>query len=73
MIKNTLCWLYFRKNGEKKLTLETKSGKNYFEIEEYGGKFSLSRVTYSLSFFGSTKYERLVDAKSLEDAIVLAR
>jgi hypothetical protein len=57
----------------KKLTLETKSGKNYFQIEENNGKYTLSKVIYTTSFFGSTKYEKLGHAKSLADAIVLAK
>jgi hypothetical protein len=59
--------------SKKTLTIETKAGKNYFEIEEYKDKYILSKVIYSLSFFGSTKREKIGEAKRLDDAITLAK
>lgn len=56
----------------KKLTIETSSGKEYFEIEEYSNKFNIYKLDYS-GFLGSKKRINVGETRNFEDAISIAK
>jgi len=56
----------------KSITIETSSGKEYFEIEEYSNKFYIYKLDYS-GFWSNKKRITIGEAKSFEDAIAITK
>ncbi len=56
---------------KKQLVIETKEGKEEFEIDESGGKFYIYTVT--TNFSGSKQSKKIGDALSWEAAVGLAK
>lgn len=56
----------------KSITIETSSGKEYFEIEEYSNKYHIYRLDYS-GFWSTKKRINIGDAKTFEDAIAITK
>lgn len=56
----------------KTITIETSSGKEYFEIEEYSNKFYIYKLDYS-GFWSTKKRIAVGETKSFEDAIAIAK
>lgn len=56
----------------KTIIIETSSGKEYFEIEEYANKFYIYKLEYS-GFWSTKKRITVGEAKSFEDAITIAK
>jgi len=54
------------------ITIETSSGKEYFEIEEYSNKFYIYKLNYS-GFWSTKKRINVGETNNFEDAIAIAK
>ena len=56
----------------KKITIETSTSKEYFEIDESDNKYLVFKLDYN-NFWSNKNRTKIGDSKTFEDAIAIAK